>query len=190
MQRRGNLTSEAIGGRTAASLIPTRPAFFLRLCAGIVDLLILAIPLSCFISFLSVGLGISTAFLSLNPGQTPHDILLKFGGRFIFTSLLFFVLMSWVYFAGCESSKWRATPGKKFFGLVVTDECGGGVSFWRASLRFWFGRALIHVPYVGIYYFLVDCGRVAFSKDGRAVHDLMAGCVVSRTFVELNSARR
>jgi uncharacterized RDD family membrane protein YckC len=49
---------------------------------------------------------------------------------------------------------------------------------------------LIHVPYVGIYYFLVDCGRVAFSKDGRAVHDLMAGCVVSRTFVELNSARR
>jgi uncharacterized RDD family membrane protein YckC len=73
---------------------------------------------------------------------------------------------------------------------VVTDECGGGVSFWRASLRFWFGRALIHVPYVGIYYFLVDCGRVAFSKDGRAVHDLMAGCVVSRTFVELNSARR
>jgi uncharacterized RDD family membrane protein YckC len=189
VRQRGNLTSEAIGGRTAAELIPARPAFFLRLCAGIVDLLILAVPLSCFISFLSVGMGISTAFLSLNPEQTPHDILLKFGGRFIFTTLMFFVLMSWLYFAGCESSKWRATPGKKWFGLMVTDEVGDGVSFWRASLRFWFGRALIHVPYVGIYYFLVDCGRVAFSKDGRAVHDLMAGCVVRRVDVELSSGR-
>jgi uncharacterized RDD family membrane protein YckC len=190
LRRRGNLTSEAIGGRTAAEVIPTRPAFFLRLFAGIVDLLILAVPLSCFISFLSVGLGISTAFLSLNPGRTPQYILQNFGGRFILTTLMFFVLMSWVYFAGCESSKWRATPGKKLFGLVVTDESGAPVSFWRGSLRFWFGRALIHVPYVGIYYFLVDCGRVAFSRDGRAVHDLMAGCVVSRAYVELNSTRR
>jgi uncharacterized RDD family membrane protein YckC len=190
MQHRGNLTSEAIDGRRAESLIPTRPAFFLRLFAGIVDLLILGVPLSVFISFLSVGLGISTAFLDLEPGQTPHDLLRRFGARFIYTTLAFFVAMSWAYFAGCESSKWRATPGKKFFGLVVTDESGAPVSFWTASLRFWFGRALIHVPYIGIYYFLVDCGRVAFSKDGRALHDLMAGCRVSRVDVELSSAHR
>jgi uncharacterized RDD family membrane protein YckC len=189
MQHRGNLTSEAIGKRTAAELIPTRPAFFLRLCAGIVDLLILAVPLSCFISFLSVGLGISTAFLSLNPGQTPQDILQRFGGRFIFTTLMFFVLMSWAYFAGCESAKWQATPGKRLFGLKVTDENGNRISFWRASLRFGFGRALMHVPYVGIYYSLMDCGRVAFSQDGRAVHDLMAGCRVKRTDVEITVGR-
>lgn len=190
MLHRGNLTSEATGGRTAAELIPTRPAFFPRLFAGIVDLLILAVPLSCFVSFLSVGMGISTAFLSLQPGQTPHDLLLKFGGRFIFTTLMFFVLMSWVYFAGCESAKWQATLGKKFFGLVVTDENGAPASFWKASLRFWFGRALMHVPYVGIYYFLVDCGRVAFSKDGRAIHDLVAGCSVKRAYVELDTSHR
>jgi uncharacterized RDD family membrane protein YckC len=190
MQHRGNLTSEAIDGRRAAPLITTRPAFFLRLFAAIVDLLILGVPLSCFISFLSVGLGISTAFLDLRPGQTPHDLLMKFGGRFIFTTLLFFVMMSWVYFAGCESSKWQATPGKKLFGLMVTDESGDRVSFWRGSLRFWFGRALIHVPYVGIYYFLVDCGRVAFSRDGRAVHDLISGCWVKRAYVELTATSR
>jgi len=188
--RRGNLTSEVIDGGRTQPLLATRPAFFLRLFAGIVDLLILAVPLSVFISFLSVGFGISTAFLGLHPGQTPHELLLKFGDRFIFTTLLFFLLMSWVYFAGCESSKWQATPGKKFLGLVVTDENGAPVSFWRGSLRFWFGRALMHVPYVGIYYFLLDCGRVAFSRDGRAVHDLIARCVVSRAFVELHSARR
>jgi uncharacterized RDD family membrane protein YckC len=189
MHHRESLTSDVIADRPAGPLVPTRPAFFPRLFAGTVDLLILAVPLSVFISFLSVALGISTAFLDLNPGQTPHDLLLRFGARFIYATLLFFVMMSWLYFAGCESSKWQATPGKKFFGLFVTDEYGAPPSFWRTSLRFWFGRALMHVPYVGIYYFLVDCGRVAFSRDGRAVHDLMAGCWVQRRDVELKSSR-
>lgn len=185
-----SLASEVIGGRMAAELIPTRPAFFPRLFAGIVDLVILAVPEACFISFASVSMGISTAFLELQPGLTPHQILLKFGGKLIWCSLAFFVVMSWIYFAGFESSKWQATPGKKFLGLKVTDESGGRPSFYKASLRFWFGRALMHVPYVGVYYFLVDCGRVAFSRDGRAVHDLVAGCLVRRSYVELNANGR
>jgi uncharacterized RDD family membrane protein YckC len=164
--------------------------FFPRLFAGIIDLLILGIPLACFISFLSVAMGISTAFLDLEPGKTPHDLLLKFGDRFIYATLAFFVAMSWAYFAGCESSKWQATPGKKFLGLMVTDESGARATFWKASLRFWYGRALIHVPYVGIYYVLVDCGRVAFSRDGRAIHDLMSGCSVKRAYVELVAGHR
>jgi hypothetical protein len=43
---------------------------------------------------------------------------------------------------------------------------------------------------VGIYYFLIDCGRVAFSRDGRAVHDLIAGCSVKKSYVDLNSDRQ
>jgi uncharacterized RDD family membrane protein YckC len=171
-------------------LVPTRPTFFPRLFAGIIDLLILAVPVSVFISFLSVALGISTAFLDLQPGQTPHEILTRFGDRFIYATLAFFVAISWAYFAGCESSKRQATPGKRLFGLRVTDEDGKRATFWRASQRFWFGRALMHVPYVGIYYFLVDCGRVAFAKDGRAVHNWLAGCWVRRTDVEINVAHR
>jgi len=174
------LTNDASDGRRAAPLIPTQPAFFPRLFAGIIDLMILAVPLSVFISFLSVALGISTAFLDLNPSQTPHQILLRFGDRFIYATLVFFVAMSWIYFAAFESSKWQATPGKRLLALKVSDESGARATFWKTSLRFWFGRALLHFPYVGIYYFLVDCGRVAFSKDGRAVHDLMAGCWVRR----------
>lgn len=183
------MISEVIDGRRVAELIPTRPAFFPRLFAGIVDLVILAVPTACFISFASVAMGISTAFLELQPGLTPHQILLKFGGKLIWGTLVFFVVMSWVYFAGCESSKWQATPGKKFLGLKVTDENGGRASFYRASLRFWSGRALMHVPYVGIYYFLIDSGRVAFSRDGRAVHDLIAGCTVGKSYVELSANR-
>jgi uncharacterized RDD family membrane protein YckC len=161
-------------------LVPTRPTFFPRLFAGIIDLMILAVPLAVFISFLSVALGISSAFLDLNPGETPAEILRQFGDRFIYSTPAFFVAMSWVYFATFESSKWQATLGKRLLGLKVTDEGGRRATFWKASLRFWFGRALVHFPYVGIYYFSVDCGRVVFGKDGRAVHDLMAGCWVRR----------
>jgi uncharacterized RDD family membrane protein YckC len=174
------LTSDSADGRRAAELIPTQPTFFPRLFAGIIDLLIVAVPLSVFISFLSVGLGISTAFLDLHPGQSPHEILLRFGDRFIYATLAFFVATSWIYFASFEISRWQATPGKRLLGLRVVDDAGARATFWKASLRFWFGRALVHFPYVGIYYFLVDCGRVAFAKDGRAVHDYMAGCRVRR----------
>lgn len=169
-------------------LVPTRPTFFPRLFAGIIDLMILGVPLSVFISFLSVALGISTDFLDLNPSNTPSQILLKFGDKFMYAALAFFVLMSWIYYAGLESSKWQATPGKRLFDLRITDESGKRATFWKASLRFWFGRALIHFPYVGIYYFVVDCGRAAFSKDARAVHDLMAGCVVERKYAQLGTA--
>jgi hypothetical protein len=90
-------------GRRAAELVRTRPTFFPRLFAGIIDLIILAIPVSVFISFLSVAMGISTAFLDLTPGETPHEILTRFGDRFIYATLAFFVAISWGYFAGCES---------------------------------------------------------------------------------------
>jgi uncharacterized RDD family membrane protein YckC len=42
----------------------------------------------------------------------------------------------WVYYAGFESSKWQATPGKRLFGLSVTDEQGRRIGLWRATRRF------------------------------------------------------
>ncbi len=157
-----------------------RPTFIPRVFAATIDLMILGVPLAVFISLLSVALGISTAFLDLDPGKAPADVLRLFGARFIYSSLAFFVVTSWIYFAGFESSKWQATPGKRLLGLRVGDEAGNRVSFARASGRFGFGRLLLHVPYVGIYYFLVDCLCVPFTKRGHAVHDLMAGCRVTR----------
>jgi uncharacterized RDD family membrane protein YckC len=157
-----------------------RGTFIPRVFAAVIDLMILAVPLAVFISFLSVALGISSAFLDLRPGEVPKDVLVAFGGRFIYSSLAFFVVTSWVYFAGFESSKWRATPGKRLLGLTVADEAGNRVSFGRASGRFGFGRLMAHVPYVGIYYFLGDCLWVGFSKRQEAVHDLMSGCRVRR----------
>jgi uncharacterized RDD family membrane protein YckC len=112
------------------------------------------------------GAGVSNQFLDLNPGMPPYEVLQRLGPRLILASLAFFVVLSWMYFALFESSRWRATPGKRLLGIYVVDEGGRPVSFWRASRRFAGGRLLLHVPQVGIYYFLVDCGCVGlFAKE-------------------------
>ena len=110
----------------------------------------------------------------------PHEVLQRLGPRLVLASLVFFVAMSWMYFAIFESSRWRATPGKRLLGIYVVDEGGRPVGFWRASRRFAGGRLLLGVPQVGIYYFLVDCGCVGLLPTKRAIHDFLAGCVVLR----------
>jgi len=154
--------------------------FWVRCAAGLLDLLILAVPLAVFVSFTSVALGVSNQFLDLNPGMPPHEVLQRLGPRLILASLAFFAVLSWMYFALFESSRWRATPGKRLLGIYVVDEGGRSVSFWRASRRFAGGRLLLHVPQVGIYYFLVDCGCVGLLPKKRALHDFLAGCLVLR----------
>jgi uncharacterized RDD family membrane protein YckC len=154
--------------------------FLLRLIAATIDLLVLAVPLAVFISFLSVAMGISTAFLDLRPGEPPSEILKAFGNIFVYLSLGFFVLMSWLYFAILESSRWRATLGKRALGLYVSDLFGNRVTFARATARFFCGRLLAHIPLVGIYYFLIDCLCILFTSNKQAVHDMLAGCIVLR----------
>jgi uncharacterized RDD family membrane protein YckC len=165
----------------AVADLPRLPAgFWVRLVAAMLDFLILAVPFAVFVSFLSVGMGIPVDFLKLNPQTPPSEILLKFGPSFLAYGLCFYVVSGWAYFALCESSKWRATPGKLLFGLYVADKEGQAVSFGIASLRFLFGRLLIHVPVVGFYYFLVDCVCVGLLPGKRAIHDRMSGCFVSK----------
>jgi uncharacterized RDD family membrane protein YckC len=62
----------------------------------------------------------------------------------------------------------------------VGDKGGNRVGFWRASLRFFSGRLLVHVPVLGGYYFLADCLCIALLPEKRAMHDLASGCRVLR----------
>jgi uncharacterized RDD family membrane protein YckC len=167
-------------GTEFATAATVRAVFWVRFVAALIDLTILAIPFAVFVSFLSVGMGISNAFVDLNPYMPPHELLLRFGSRFLFLCLAFFVVMEWLYFALLESSRWRATPGKRLMGIYVAGENGKSVDFWRASRRFLGGRLLVHVPYFGIYYFLADCLCVGILPSKRAIHDSLAGCLVLR----------
>jgi uncharacterized RDD family membrane protein YckC len=154
--------------------------FWVRFCAGMIDLVILAVPFAVFVSFLASGMGMAKDFLELHPGEAPSQILTRFGPRFLFLSLCFFAVSSWLYFAFSESSSWRATLGKRLLGLYVGGRNGGRVSFWQASARFFCGRLAIHVPVVGGYYFIVDGLCIAVLPENRALHDLASGCRVLR----------
>ncbi len=158
-----------------------RPAgFWLRFTAALIDLAVLAVPFAVFVSFLSVGMRLSTDFLNMRPGMPPSAVLMRFGPRFLYISLGFFIVLSWAYFAGLESSSWRATLGKRVLGLYVADTHGRRIAFARATGRFLGGRFLAHVPPFGLYYFLIDCICAGFTPRKQALHDIFASCLVIR----------
>ena len=161
---------------------PIRPkayaGIWVRFAATVIDLLILAVPFSVFVSLLSVGMGLSKAFLELEPGVPSNALLIKFGPRFLSIAFIFFAVMSWLYFAISESSSRQATMGKRLLSIYVTDMRGHQISFARASVRFLVGRLLVHVPVCGVYYCLLDFACIGFTSRAQALHDAIAQSLV------------
>jgi uncharacterized RDD family membrane protein YckC len=168
--------------RTNLSAAPpsSHAGFWIRLIAGIIDLILLVVPFAVFVSLLAAGMGISNPFFNHRPGTPLNETLSQWGPTFLFLCVCFFAAESWLYFALWESSRWHATLGKRLLGLYVADAAGKPVDFWRASLRFCGGRLLAHVPVLGGYYFVLDCLCVGLTPSKRAVHDMLSGCLVLR----------
>ena len=162
------------------SVVPTIAGFWLRVAAAIIDLIILAIPLAIAVSYLSVAMGSWRAFLKLHPGQSSEEIVAAFGRTYLLAILCFFLVTGWLHFALFESSPWQGTVGKKFIGLSVADVRGNPVTFGRASGRFFAGRLLAHVPFIGSLYIAVDCICAGRTSRKQALHDMLSGCLVLR----------
>ncbi|HEX5961441.1 MAG TPA: RDD family protein [Rhodanobacteraceae bacterium] len=86
---------------------------------------------------------------------------------------LLMIVLPWLYFAFCESSRWQATPGKLALGLKVTDMQGRPIGFGRATGRF-FGKLVSGL--------ILDIGYMMAGWTARkqGLHDLMADCCVVR----------
>ena len=164
----------------SAALPLPHAGFWIRLIAGIIDLILLVVPFAVFVSFSAEAMGISNPFFNHRAGTLLNQNLTQWGPTFLFVCVCFFAVESWLYFALSESSRWHATLGKRFLGLYVADAAGKPVDFWRASLRFCGGRLLVHVPVLGGYYFVFDCLCVGLTPSKRAIHDILSGCLVLR----------
>ena len=81
--------------------------------------------------------------------------------------------LSWLYFAGLESSGWQATVGKRVLGLRVTDSTGAHIRFGRASARFF--AKILSGALCGLGFLIA-----AFTARRQALHDLIAGTLVVR----------
>jgi uncharacterized RDD family membrane protein YckC len=85
----------------------------------------------------------------------------------------FGIVVVWLYFAVCESSRWQGTIGKLALGLQVTDEYGQRIGFAQATGRH-FGK-FVSVLSLGAGFLLA-----AWTARKQALHDDMAGCCVVR----------
>ncbi len=140
--------------------------FWLRLAAYLIDNILLGALLGNLLLRPLMG----------KPGGIPTD-----DPWFMFTNtspqvtalLLLFLMGNWVYYAVLESSPWRATLGKKVLGLAVVDLAGNRISFPRASGRFF-------AKIVSSMTFLIGFLMAGFTAKKQALHDILAGCLVTR----------
>ncbi|MFA6332388.1 MAG: RDD family protein [Methanoregula sp.] len=81
------------------------------------------------------------------------------------------VVVPWIYYAGFESSRSQATPGKVLMKLVVTDLAGNKPTFARTSLRFFWKYVSTLIIFIGFI-------MIGFTKKHQGLHDRLSGCLV------------
>jgi len=147
--------------------------FWIRFIASFLDTLFLALPIGIVIYFLSDGNWFDFAqyqqnlqmAMAGNPQALNTQPQTSFTWELIFEiSVLVATIIFW--------DKWRgATPGKKFVHIQVVD----AKSFKDITNKQAITRSLGYIPSM---FFFIGFLMVAFRKDKRALHDLLAGTAV------------
>jgi uncharacterized RDD family membrane protein YckC len=91
--------------------------------------------------------------------------------QLLFSAVVLFLIVPWIYFAYLESSRNQATLGKLAVRIAVTDMKGNRITFARATLRF-FAMFLSWITLcVG---FIIP----AFTRYKQGLHDIIAGTLM------------
>jgi uncharacterized RDD family membrane protein YckC len=81
------------------------------------------------------------------------------------------IVIPWLYFAGFESSRGQATPGKLLVHIVVTDMAGNKPTFARVTLRHFAKFVSALIIFIG---FLM----IGLTNKRQGLHDRISGCLV------------
>ena len=81
------------------------------------------------------------------------------------------IIIPWLFFAGFESSRSQATPGKLLMHIVVTDMTGNKPTFARVTLRHFAKFVSALIIFIG---FLM----IGLTQKRQGLHDRIAGCLV------------
>lgn len=147
-----------------------------RLIAFIVDFILILIGGSIVITFFSLTNGLKYAYY-MSASGVHYSELTEAGtldaalGPIVAAFGMLFVIVPWLYYAGFESSRSQATPGKVLMKLVVTDLEGNKPTFARTTLRF-FGK------YISTLIIFIGFIMIGFTKKHQGLHDKIAGCLV------------
>jgi uncharacterized RDD family membrane protein YckC len=161
----------ATGGRAYAG-------FWLRFVAYVIDSLISLVAMGIVVAIAIGFLGVEffrAQFEEIGRGMNgPNPVFPAMLVVTILTFVAFTLVVSWLYFAGMESSEYQGTLGKMALGLVVTDMDGRRISFARATGRF-FSKLI-----TGLVPFYIGYIMAGFTEKKQALHDMIASCLVLR----------
>jgi uncharacterized RDD family membrane protein YckC len=146
--------------------------FWWRFLAIIIDGIILQVVKWIIITPLLGAIGFGA--LKAASGDMNESQAIGFFGALagvaIITGLIIMVL-SWLYFALMESSKFQGTIGKLALGIIVTDMEGNKISFGKATGRY-FGKILSGMI------ILIGYIMAGFTEKKQGLHDILAGTLV------------
>lgn len=156
-------------GSLPAEKLQRFASFWQRLGAGVIDVLVIGLPLNVVSAFLLP----QTPTVESTTDPVTDEVTLHWQGdwdRFVVV-ILAATAVQWLYSAVMNSSSRQATLGKMALGLKVTDERGERISFLRATGRFfatWLSQLTLGIGYL----------MVIWTHKKQALHDKVAGTVV------------
>ena len=160
--------------QTTAASLEDYAGFWKRVAAFILDIIVLWIPTTLIEA--TFGIGAAKEILkqaSLNAAGDPHAMLaaqVQFYTT-MWPALLAGFVLTWWYYALCESSAWQATVGKLALGIRVTDMQGRRLTLARALIRYpamLLSQLILFIGYI----------MVAFTQRKQGLHDMIAGTLV------------
>lgn len=149
--------------------------FWLRFVAYLIDGAIMGVIFGAIIAiaFATLGAGFFRGLARPNVYDRPINPLFPaafLGVLFVLVPII--TVITWLYFAGMESSERQGTLGKMALGLFVTDMHGKRISFARATGRF-FAKFI-----TGLIPFFIGYIMAGFTEKKQALHDMIASCLV------------
>lgn len=148
--------------------------FWKRVGAYILDTIILYLPNLFIMKMMGGDAAQATLKKALlgAPGD-PHAMMAAYG-HFYSTmgmAIVITTIITWLYFAICESSAWQATIGKLALGIRVTDLQGKRISLPRALGRYPAKVLSFFILFVGVL-------MVAWTRRKQGLHDMISGTLV------------
>ncbi|WP_250624481.1 RDD family protein [Pinirhizobacter soli] len=148
--------------------------FWKRVAAYIVDVIILWIPHLIIGNLLGAAAAQTAMLHTIESANNDPAVMMAAYSVFwsaMLPALGVQTLVTWAYFALCESSAMQGTPGKLAMGIRVTDDEGRRISFLRATGRH-FGK------FISSFTLCIGFMMAGWTERKQALHDMMASTLV------------
>ncbi|HUW86575.1 MAG TPA: RDD family protein [Methanoregula sp.] len=147
-----------------------------RIVAFIVDLILILLLDAVAVAFLGLFRGLQNLYFFAVRHASVDSLTTEGTSAALFGSIIaaygiVIIIIPWLYFAGFESSRSQATPGKLLMRIVVTDLDGNKPSLARVTLRHFAKFISTLIIFLG---FLM----IGLTSKRQGLHDKIAGCLV------------